>query len=142
MSRKIHILCLFSIAVLSGTLPACSSPHENSSRNIAGEQSRGCQGLNIPKFIDGSKYEHWHLLINKAGHKEWNGQDIDTRKLKQYIEELSEMPTSAGTLIVHLEPETSCQTILEIQEILDSSSLCSQRRCLQDRWHYKRPIVN
>jgi hypothetical protein len=142
MNEKSHKIHLFCVVVLCGALPACSSPPENNSRNVSGEAFRGCQSLVVPKVNDGAKYEQWHLLISKSGYKEWNGQDVDTETLKKYMEELAGMPESAGKLTIHIEPETPCQTIHEIQKIVDSSVLCSRHRCIQDRWDYERPIVN
>ena len=82
------------------------------------------------------------MLVSKSGNKQWNGQNIDSATLQRYMLELSRMRADAGSLVVHLEPGVACETVEEVSRIAGESPLCSQHRCLQDHWDYKRPIVN
>lgn len=130
---------------LLGIFPAvvaCSAPADDVSTNII-YQAYNCRAnLGIPTAKPGSPYEQWHLVVAKSGHKTWNGQDLDDVTLQRYMNELSQMPASAGKLTIHLEPGTSCQIASGIQNIVKLSPLCRQYRCVRDRWDYEKPIVN
>jgi hypothetical protein len=129
--------------VLIGLLVACSPPERTSSSAREAAALGSCNArLALPQVGPSAKYEHWHLLVSKSGNKRWNGQDIDAVTARKYMVELSKMPADAGKLVVHLEPGTSCEIIEEVSRILNESPLCSEHRCLQDQWDYKKPIVS
>lgn len=143
MNRESPCIGWIFISFLSAALLACSLTPENTSYNSGEKPAHGCsRNLDLPAVSANSAYEHWHLTVNRLGQKRWNGQDLDRETLRSYMIELSEMPVSAGRLTIHIEPMASCQAILEIQNIVVDSPLCSQHRCIQDRWEYKKPIVN
>lgn len=121
---------------------ACSSSQQvaNSADTSALD---GCNAqLAIPRVSPSAKYEHWHLLVSKLGEKRWNGQDVDSSTARRYMVELSKMPARAGNLVVHIEPGISCEAVDEARRIINESPLCSNHRCFQDKWDYKKPIVN
>lgn len=128
-----------SIMVAMGCGPVPDSSNNLSDNSI----KHSCNtNLNIPQVVLGSSYEQWHLLISRSGTRVWNGQNVDNNTMRRYMMELSEMPTSAGKLTIHIQPGTPCEVIRDLRLTLDNSPLCLQGRCAQDRWDYERPIVN
>jgi hypothetical protein len=122
---------------------ACSPPQQTASSADEALPPNSCNArLSVPQVATSDKYEHWHLLVSKLGEKQWNGHDVDNATARRYMAELSKMPAGAGSLVLHLEPETSCAIVEEVSRMANESPLCSEHRCLQDRWDYKKPIVN
>lgn len=136
-------LRLVFVTVVASLVVACSPRHEPPESARESVTPASCEGrLALPRIDPSSKYQHWHLLVSKSGSKQWNGQNVDAATLRQYMVDLSRMRADAGNLIVHPEPGVSCRIIEEINRISKESPLCSQHRCFQDQWDYKRPIVN
>jgi hypothetical protein len=143
MHKQLYFNLLIYTAALSTAIAACSPSSDNESSHLDVNTTRTCNAnLGIPKLGAKERYEQWHLMVRKSGHKTWNGQNVGTETLKRYMIELSEMPVSAGRLVVHIEPTASCQTVVEIYNVINTSPLCLQHRCIQDRWDYDKPIVN
>lgn len=138
----LHLPLVASTPLALALTFACS-PAQNSTTPAPKPSSATCgTRLRVPIYDAKLGYQHWHLTVNDHGSMQWNGQDVDSETLRRYMTQLSNLPAEAGVLVVHIEPKTSCKVVYKARSLIERNPLCMRDRCRQDKWNYRRPIVN
>ena len=88
-------------------------------------------------FLDG-----YSLRVTAEGGLLWNGASVTDATLKDYLNQWSELPRTAGGLFVAFEPGLLPSRAKWVRRQVMDSGLCEQRRCWEVGWNVKRPVVS
>lgn len=91
---------------------------------------------NSYSFRDG-----YQLQVFRHGDLRWNGAVVNARILQGYLSQFALLPRNAGAIYVTFEPGTPPQRLTWVRRQIVASGLCRQRRCVEENWNAKRPVV-